>query len=188
LIQGVEYIVAEEATDGHGYEIIPFLRGSSTDLNFTLASSSYHDRHGSNPWGTRQWRQIISAVSLALVSFFGMWTKKRLGPFEVILPFINIFVGYPRADLGICKNHIVFLSSSGRHLRWGDPVRSDHHPGTHGLFWDHVPGAFCRSYSSACIWNAHPGVCNRSYDVPTVMKSTEKRINQRVSAHSLRIL
>jgi F-type H+-transporting ATPase subunit a len=82
--------VLEEAE--HLYEVVPFFRGSSTDLNFTLA---------------------IALVTMFMVQVFGVmsngagyfskffnfgpfvriWNTKRLGPFDVIMPFIDIFVG-----------------------------------------------------------------------------------------------
>lgn len=92
LVPGVEYIVAEEAQDGHGYEIIPFLRGSSTDLNFTLALALTTivmvQILGVRANGGKYFTRFF-----AFGPFAGMWTKRKLGPFEVIMPFINIFVG-----------------------------------------------------------------------------------------------
>jgi F-type H+-transporting ATPase subunit a len=92
LIQGVKYIVTEEAQDGHGYGIIPFLRGSSTDLNFTLSLALTTivmvQIVGVRAHGLKYFSKFLS-----FGSFFSMWGRKRLGPFDVIMPFINIFVG-----------------------------------------------------------------------------------------------
>jgi F-type H+-transporting ATPase subunit a len=92
LIQGVEYIVAEEAHDGHGYEIIPFFRGSSTDLNFT-AALALTTIVMVQILGVRAHGASYFSKFLSFGSFFSMWRRKRLGPFDVIMPFINIFVG-----------------------------------------------------------------------------------------------
>lgn len=107
LIPGVSYIYKAEkaaedthaedthAEDEHaaaGYNIIPFFRGPSTDLNFTAA---------------------IAITAMFMVQYFGfkanglgylskffnfggflkIWTTKKVGPFDVIMPFIDIFVG-----------------------------------------------------------------------------------------------
>jgi F-type H+-transporting ATPase subunit a len=81
-----------EGEEAHLYEVIPFLRGPSTDLNFTAA---------------------IAVVTMIMVQVFGVqanglgyfskffnfggfvkiWTTKKLAAFDVILPFIDIFVG-----------------------------------------------------------------------------------------------
>lgn len=92
LIPGVEYIVAEEPHDGHGYEIIPFFRGSSTDLNFTLALALTTivmvQILGVRANGAKYFSRFF-----AFGPFVGMWSRRKLGPFDVIMPFINIFVG-----------------------------------------------------------------------------------------------
>jgi F-type H+-transporting ATPase subunit a len=91
LVPGIEYIVAEEATD-HGYEIIPFFRGSSTDLNFTLALALTTivmvQILGVRANGAKYFSRFF-----AFGPFAGMWSRRKLGPFDVIMPFINIFVG-----------------------------------------------------------------------------------------------
>lgn len=105
LIPGVlSYITAEEvhieaeSTDGthgeavHAYEVVPFFRSPSTDLNFTAALALI-----------AVFMVQVAGVRSNGVGYFGkflnvgrfvkMWTKKDLGPFEVINPFIDIFVG-----------------------------------------------------------------------------------------------
>lgn len=94
LIPGVSYIykAAEDEHAAAGYNIIPFFRGPSTDLNFTAA---------------------IAITAMFMVQYFGfkanglgylskffnfggfvkIWTTKKVGPFDVIMPFIDIFVG-----------------------------------------------------------------------------------------------
>jgi F-type H+-transporting ATPase subunit a len=92
LVPGVDYIIAEEASDGHGYEIIPFFRGSSTDLNFTLALALTTiimvQILGVRANGAKYFSRFF-----AFGPFAGMWSRRKLGPFDVIMPFINIFVG-----------------------------------------------------------------------------------------------
>ena len=92
LFAGIQYIITEKAHDGHGYEIIPFFRGSSTDLNFTaalaLTTIVMVQILGVRAHGLKYFSKFLS-----FGSFISMWSKKRLGPFDVITPFINIFVG-----------------------------------------------------------------------------------------------
>jgi F-type H+-transporting ATPase subunit a len=82
----------EHAEDEHLYEVIPFFRGPSTDLNFTLAIALT----------TMVMVQVFGVMSNGLGYFskffnFGpflrIWNTKKLGPFDVITPFIDIFVG-----------------------------------------------------------------------------------------------
>jgi F-type H+-transporting ATPase subunit a len=86
------YIVGIEAHEGEGYEVIPFFRSPSTDINFTASLA------------------IIAVIMVQVIGvkanglgyftkylnfgrFIKIWTKKTLGPFDVINPFIDIFVG-----------------------------------------------------------------------------------------------
>lgn len=88
----------EKAADGetHGeevlYGIIPFFRGPSTDLNFTASLAII----------TMIVVQIVGVKANGLGYFskflnFGpflrIWNTKKLSAFDVILPFIDIFVG-----------------------------------------------------------------------------------------------
>lgn len=74
------------------YNVVPFVRVASTDLNFTLALA------------------IVAVVSVQIIGLsaggpryltkffnFGgavrMWAREKLGPFEVIMPLLDIFVG-----------------------------------------------------------------------------------------------
>lgn len=108
IIPGVlSYITSEEITlhpaegEDHGtkaegekkpYEVVPFFRSPSTDLNFTAALAV----------SAVVMVQVIGVKAnglgyfskfLNVGRFVKMWTKKDLGPFEVINPFIDIFVG-----------------------------------------------------------------------------------------------
>jgi F-type H+-transporting ATPase subunit a len=98
LIPGlVSYIyqpgdAAHAEDEEHLYEVIPFFRGPSTDLNFTLAIALT----------TMVMVQVYGVMSNGLGYFskffnFGpflsIWTTKKVGPFDAINPFIDIFVG-----------------------------------------------------------------------------------------------
>lgn len=88
--EGVAPIEREEGE--HLYEVVPFFRGASTDLNFTLAIALV----------TMFMVQVYGVMSngvgyfskfFAFGPFVRLWYTKRLGPFDVIMPFIDIFVG-----------------------------------------------------------------------------------------------
>ncbi len=85
----------ESAAEGeaHLFTVTPFVRGLATDLNFTIALA------------------LISVVVTQVIGLsasgpgylgkyfnfgrFGrMWTRKDLGPFDAIFPFLDIFVGF----------------------------------------------------------------------------------------------
>ncbi len=70
----------------------PFVRVTSTDLNFTVALALI----------SVVMTQVIGVQALgpgyfskffAFKNFGRMWTKERLGPFDVMMPFLDIFVG-----------------------------------------------------------------------------------------------
>jgi F-type H+-transporting ATPase subunit a len=86
--------IVNEPVTGHGeaYGVIPFVRVASTDLNFTVALA------------------LTAVIAIQVVGvmangpgyftkFFNfrdaarMWVRQTLGPFEVIMPFLNVFVG-----------------------------------------------------------------------------------------------
>jgi F-type H+-transporting ATPase subunit a len=82
----------EHSEEEHLYEVVPFFRGASTDLNFTLAIALT----------TMVMVQVFGVMSNGAGYFskffnFGpflrIWNTKKLGPFDVITPFIDIFVG-----------------------------------------------------------------------------------------------
>jgi F-type H+-transporting ATPase subunit a len=92
LLPGVYTIIDEKPKDGHGYGVIPFVRGPSTDLNFTAGIALM----------TMIMVQVYGVMSNGLGYFskffnFGgflkIWNTKKIGPFDVIMPFIDIFVG-----------------------------------------------------------------------------------------------
>ncbi len=70
----------------------PFVRVTATDLNFTVALALI----------SVVMTQVIGVQALgpgyfskffAFKNFGRMWTKERLGPFDVMMPFLDIFVG-----------------------------------------------------------------------------------------------
>lgn len=82
--------------DEHGetlYGIYPFVRAAATDLNFTVALAmisvvatqivGFWTVNLEHAWKFIQWR--------GMKSFFR--TGKQLGPFDAIMPFLDIFVG-----------------------------------------------------------------------------------------------
>jgi hypothetical protein len=86
---------AAEAGGEHGedlYGVVPWVRTASTDLNFTLALALV----------SVVMTQVIGVRALGLGYFskffdFGgfvkLWSKEDLGPFDVMMPFLDIFVG-----------------------------------------------------------------------------------------------
>lgn len=92
LLPGVYTITKTPVVSGQGYEIVPFFRSPSTDLNFTVALALT----------AVVLVQVIGVKANGLGYFtkflnFGrfarMWGKKTLGPFDVINPFLDVFVG-----------------------------------------------------------------------------------------------
>jgi F-type H+-transporting ATPase subunit a len=93
---------AEESGEAHLKSFTPFVRVTSTDLNFTVALALI----------SVVMTQVIGVQSLgpgyfskflAFGNFGRMWIKERLGPFEVIMPFIDIFVGILETVAEIAK-------------------------------------------------------------------------------------
>lgn len=94
VLPGVQTIVNEPVSEddhGHLYHIIPFVRVASTDLNFTLAIALV----------SVFMTQVIGVRALGIGYFkkffnFGevvrMWGRENLGPFELLFPFLDIFV------------------------------------------------------------------------------------------------
>jgi len=74
------------------YSVVPFVRGVTTDLNFTvglaLISVFMTQVIGVRAAGLGYFKKFFNLGRLAK-----MWTKERLGPFEAIFPFLDLFVG-----------------------------------------------------------------------------------------------
>jgi F-type H+-transporting ATPase subunit a len=93
----VEEVDLESAEAGHEQEVheagfTPFVRVSSTDLNFTVALALI----------SVVMTQVIGLQALgpgyftkffAFGNFGRMWIREKLGPFDVLMPLIDIFVG-----------------------------------------------------------------------------------------------
>lgn len=94
VLPGIRSIVKGEAEQGHGhlYGLIPFVRVASTDLNFTaalaLVSVFMTQVIGVRALGPGYFKKFFN-----FGGFLKMWVKPRAGPFDVIMPFLDIFVG-----------------------------------------------------------------------------------------------
>jgi F-type H+-transporting ATPase subunit a len=97
----------EESSEGHAQEsqlmgFTPFVRVTSTDLNFTVAlaliSVIMTQVVGAQALGPGYFSKF-----LAFGNFGRMWIKPRLGPFDVLMPFIDIFVGILETVAEIAK-------------------------------------------------------------------------------------
>jgi F-type H+-transporting ATPase subunit a len=92
----VSTIVTEEAAHGeahgHEYGIIPFVRVTSTDLNFTVAlaltSVVMSQIIGIRAVGLGYFKKFFQFGGLGKMLF-----REKLGPFELIFPFTDLFVG-----------------------------------------------------------------------------------------------
>ncbi|MDD5467415.1 MAG: F0F1 ATP synthase subunit A [Anaerolineales bacterium] len=83
---------AEEGHAEEGYSLIPFIRVASTDLNFTIALALIAVVM-TQVMGVRAIGVSYFGKFIAFGNFLKMWVRERLGPFDVIFPFIDIFVG-----------------------------------------------------------------------------------------------
>ena len=87
-----EHTLEDATAEAKPYEVVPFFRSPSTDLNFTaaLAVSAVVmvQVMGVRANGFGYFKKFLSVER-----FVKMWGKKKLGPFDVINPFIDIFVG-----------------------------------------------------------------------------------------------
>lgn len=94
LIPGsVETITNEHAGENEeGFELIPFFRSPSTDLTFTL-SIALTAMFMVQVFGVRANGIGYFTKFFNFGPFLKMWVKRDLNAFDVILPFIDIFVG-----------------------------------------------------------------------------------------------
>lgn len=78
--------------DGHQYIVTPFVRVASTDLNFTVAialvSVLMTQVIGIRAQGVGYFKKFINFGGAAK-----MWVRERLGPFDIMMPLLDIFVG-----------------------------------------------------------------------------------------------
>lgn len=91
IIPGLLGLTAQPA-EHHGYHLIPFFRSPSTDLNFTAALAILAVLTV-QIFGVRANGLAYFGKFLNFGRFVKMWGKKEVGPFDVINPFIDIFVG-----------------------------------------------------------------------------------------------
>lgn len=94
----VSAIVKEVSLEGegenhaHGYGVIPFVRAASSDLNFTLALAviavTLTEVMGVRANGLGYFKKFFNFAPA-----IKMWTREHLGAFDVLFPFIDIFVG-----------------------------------------------------------------------------------------------
>lgn len=83
---------AEGEVHNEGMGFVPFVRVTSTDLNFTLAlalvSVVMIQVIGVQAQGLGYFSKFF-----AFGDFLRMWFKEKLGPFDVLMPLLDIFVG-----------------------------------------------------------------------------------------------
>lgn len=94
LISGTLSTVSSEHAGEHeeGYELIPFFRSPSTDLTFTL-SIALTAMFMVQVFGVRANGFGYFTKFFNFGPFLKLWFKRDLNAFDVILPFIDIFVG-----------------------------------------------------------------------------------------------
>jgi F-type H+-transporting ATPase subunit a len=87
---------------GHGYGVIPFVRVASTDLNFTIAlalvSVLVTQVIGVQSQGLGYFKKFINVGGS-----IKMWAKEHMGPFDFIMPLLDIFVGFLELVAEIAK-------------------------------------------------------------------------------------
>jgi F-type H+-transporting ATPase subunit a len=74
------------------YHVIPFLRPVATDLNFTM-SIAIITLAAVQIIGMRAGGPTYLTKFFNLKPFFRMWAAEKLGAFDLLMPFIDIFVG-----------------------------------------------------------------------------------------------
>jgi F-type H+-transporting ATPase subunit a len=88
----VSVLVQPEPGEVGHYHIEPFFRPASTDLNFTL-SIALVAMTMVQVIGFRANGPIYLTKFFNLKPFFRMWAREKLGAFDMLMPFIDIFVG-----------------------------------------------------------------------------------------------
>jgi F-type H+-transporting ATPase subunit a len=81
----------EPGVEGH-YHIEPFFRPASTDLNFTL-SIALVAMTMVQVIGFRANGPIYLTKFFNLKPFVKMWVRRKIGAFDMLMPFIDLFVG-----------------------------------------------------------------------------------------------
>ena len=90
---GIFSILKKPAAGETGeYNVIPFFRPSSTDVNFTLAlalcTMTAVQIIGLRAGGLGYFTKFIN-----FKNFLKMWVREKIGAFDMLMPFIDIFVG-----------------------------------------------------------------------------------------------
>lgn len=75
-----------------GMGFVPFVRAGASDLNFTLALALISVTM-TQVLAVRALGPHYFSKFLDFKRFGQMWTREKLGPFDLIMPFIDIFVG-----------------------------------------------------------------------------------------------
>ncbi len=101
-ITPVDAAAEGDHSDGHAYGVIPFVRVASTDLNFTVAlalvSVLVTQVIGVQSQGLGYFKKFINVGGS-----IKMWAKENLGPFDFIMPLLDIFVGFLELVAEIAK-------------------------------------------------------------------------------------
>ena len=90
---GIFSILKKPAAGEQGeYNLIPFFRPSSTDVNFTLGlalvAMTSVQIIGLRAGGLGYFQKFLN-----IKNFLKLWVREKLGPFDILMPFIDIFVG-----------------------------------------------------------------------------------------------
>jgi F-type H+-transporting ATPase subunit a len=89
----VSILAVPETGGGTGhYHVVPFFRPASTDLNFTL-SIALVAMVMVQVIGYKASGPIYFTKFFNLKPFVRMWAREKLGAFDMLMPFIDIFVG-----------------------------------------------------------------------------------------------
>jgi F-type H+-transporting ATPase subunit a len=88
----VQFLVQPPAGEYGHYHIEPWFRPASTDLNFTM-SIALVAMTMVQVIGFRANGPIYLTKFFNLKPFFRMWARKKLGAFDMLMPFIDLFVG-----------------------------------------------------------------------------------------------
>jgi len=91
IIPGLVGLTATETTT-NAYKLVPFFRSPSTDLNFT-ASLALIAVITVQFFGIRANGPGYFGKFLNFGRFFKIWVKRDVNPFDLINPFVDIFVG-----------------------------------------------------------------------------------------------
>jgi F-type H+-transporting ATPase subunit a len=93
ILGGAAAILSVPPGEQYGnYHVIPFLRPVATDLNFTM-SIALLTLVSVQLLGLKAIGPVYLTKFFNLKPFFRLWASEKLGAFDVLMPFIDIFVG-----------------------------------------------------------------------------------------------